>query len=92
MEFALSRRPVSSTDLDDAAGAYEGRTLVRTPGGLAYHWRDRFVLALNPIGQDLFAVEGTDDYRLRLVRTHGRVSGLERVFKAGETTTYRRLD
>ena len=92
VEFALSRRPVSSTDLDAAAGAYEGRTLVRTPSGLAYHWRDRFVLALNPIGQDLFAVEGTDDYRLRLVRTRGRVSGLERVFKAGDITTYRRLD
>lgn len=92
VEFALARRPVSATALDDAAGAYEGRTLVRTATGLTYHWRDRFVLALEPIGQDLFAVEGTDDYRFRLMRDNGRVTGLERVWKSGDTATYRRLD
>jgi hypothetical protein len=59
---------------------------------LAYHWRDRFVLALDPIGRDLFAVQGTDDYRLRLVRENGAVAGLERVWKSGKTVTYRRLD
>ncbi|RZJ42081.1 MAG: peptidase S41, partial [Brevundimonas sp.] len=89
IEFAISGQTVS---LDDAVGAYEGRTLVRTANGLAYHWRGRFVLALAPIGQDLFAVEGTDDYRFRLVRENGRVTGLERVWKSGDTATYRRLD
>jgi len=92
VEFALARSPVSATAMDDAAGAYEGRTLVRTATGLTYHWRDRFVLALEPIGQDLFAVEGTDDYRFRLVRQNGRVTDLERVWKSGDTATYRRLD
>jgi hypothetical protein len=90
--FALAGRPVSPSDLDAAAGTYEGRTLVRTPTGLAYHWRERFVLALDPIGQDLFAVQGTDDYRFRLARENGRVTGLERVWKSGETAAYRRLD
>jgi hypothetical protein len=93
VEFAISGQAPSATDLDDAAGTYEGRTLVRTPTGLAYHWRDRFVLALEPIGRDLFAVEGTDDYRFRLVRgKKGGVSGLERLWKSGETASYRRLN
>lgn len=93
VEFALSRTPVSPAQLDDAAGTYEGRTLVRTASGLAYHWRDRFVLGLDPIGEDLFAVDGTDDYRFRLVRENGRVTGLERVFKSGETAdVFRRLN
>jgi hypothetical protein len=92
VEFALSGRPVTPSDLDAAAGTYEGRTVVRTRTGLAYHWRDRFVLALQPIGSDLFAVEGTDDYRFRLVRENGRVTGLERVWKSGETAIYRRLN
>lgn len=92
IEFAISGETPSGTELDDAAGAYEGRTLRRTATGLAYHWRDRFVLALDPIGKDLFAVQGTDDYRLRLVRENGAVSGLERVWKSGETAAYRRLD
>lgn len=92
VDFAVSGQTATGTDLDDAAGVYEGRSLVRTPAGLAYHWRDRFVLALEPIGKDLFAVQGTDDYRFRLVREDGRVTGLERVWKSGETATYRRLD
>lgn len=92
VEFALSGQAPSAKDLDEAAGKYEGRTLVRTPTGLTYHWRDRFVLALDPIGEDLFAVEGTDDYRFRLVRGNGHVTGLERVWKSGQTASYRRLD
>ena len=92
VEFAISGQTTTATDLNDAVGAYEGRALVRTRTGLAYHWRDRFVLALDPIGKDLFAVQGTDDYRFRLVRENGDVSGLERVWKSGETATYRRLD
>lgn len=92
IEFAISGETVSASDLDEAVGRYEGRTLVRTAAGLEYHWRDRFVLALDPIGKDLFAIQGTDDYRLRLIRENGRVSGLERVWKSGETAVYRRLD
>jgi hypothetical protein len=92
VEHAISGQVTGATDLAEAVGTYEGRSLVRTSTGLAYHWRDRFVLALDPIGKDLFAVQGTDDYRFRLVRENGVVSGLERVWKSGETATYRRLD
>lgn len=92
VEFAISGQASNAPALDDAVGKYEGRTLTRTPTGLAYHWRDHFVLALDPIGPDLFAVQGTDDYRFHLVRENGHVSGLERVWKSGETASYRRLD
>lgn len=92
IEFALAGGAVSATDLDEAAGSYEGRRLVRTPTGLVYRWRERFVLALDPIGKDLFAVQGSDDYRFRLVRNNGAVTGLERVFRSGDTALYRRLD
>jgi hypothetical protein len=90
--FAISGQTASATDLDAAVGKYEGRALLRTATGLTYQWRDRFVLALDSIGKDLFAVQGTDDYRFRLVREKGAVSGLERVWKSGKTVTYRRLD
>jgi hypothetical protein len=85
--FAISGQTASASDLDAAVGKYEGRALLRTATGLAYHWRDHFVLALDPIGKDLFAVQGTDDYRFRLVREKGAVSGLERVWKSGKTVT-----
>lgn len=92
VEFAISNEGQSATDVDDAVGAYEGRTLVRTSTGIAYHWNGRFVLALDPIGKDLFAVQGADDYRFRLVRENGAVVALERVFKSGETVSYRRIN
>jgi hypothetical protein len=92
VEAAISGQASSAKDLDDAVGAYQGRTLVRTASGLAYHWRDHFVLALDPIGKDLFAVQGTDDYRFHLVRENGVVRGLERVWKSGKTAAYRRLN
>jgi hypothetical protein len=92
VEFAISGQVANPADMEEAVGAYEGRTLVRTPTGLSYHWRGHFVLALDPIGKDLFAVQGTDDYRFRLVRENGAVTGLERVFRSGETAAYRRLD
>ena len=92
VEFAISGQASDPGYLDDAVGTYEGRTLVRTATGLAYHWRDHSVLALDPIGRDLFAIQGTDDYRFRVVRENGAVTGLERVWKSGETATYRRLD
>lgn len=92
VEFAISGQTPSATELDDAVGTYEGRILRRTATGLTYHWRDHFVLALDPIGKDLFAVQGTDDYRFHLVRENGHVGRLERVWKSGETAYYRRLD
>ena len=92
VRFALSGATASGAELDEAVGTYEGRTIARTTAGLSYHWRDRFVLALDPIGRDLFAVQGTDDYRFRLVRENGHVTGLERLWKSGDSQTYRRLD
>ena len=92
VEFALSGKASDARTQDEAAGRYEGRKLLRTTDGLTYLWRERFTLALEPVGSDLFAVEGTDDYRVRLVRTNGKVSGLERVWSSGAIQTYKRLD
>lgn len=91
VRFAMAGDPPGERELDEAAGRYEGRDLLRTEDGLAYRWRDRFSLALHPIGGDWFAVEGTEDYRLRLLRKDGVVTGLERVWRSGEAQAYERL-
>ncbi|MGV9007571.1 MAG: S41 family peptidase [Brevundimonas sp.] len=75
-----------------AAGSYEGRQLVVENGALIYRWRDRFSLRLEPLGDDLFAVEGTSDYRFHLVSEGGRVVALERMDQGGERRLYPRLD
>lgn len=75
-----------------AEGQYEGRQLVVENDALIYHWRGRFALRLEPLGDDLFAVEGTSDYRFRLVSEGDRVVGLERIEPGGERQLYPRLN
>ncbi|WP_334183989.1 S41 family peptidase [Novosphingobium sp.] len=75
-----------------AVGKYEGRQIVRENGALFYIWRDRFRVALEPIGPNLFAVEGVSDFRYRLNTRNGKVTSLERVNKDGSIQTYKRLD
>lgn len=74
-----------------AAGRYEGRELQLEDGALVYRWHGRFNLRLVPLSDTLFAVEGTDEYRFRLLTEDGRVTGLERIFRDGTITRYPKL-
>ncbi|UQV43946.1 S41 family peptidase [Janthinobacterium lividum] len=89
---AIERPRVDAGMLTKAAGKYEGRQLILDNGTLYYIWRDRFRVALEPIGPDLFAVEGVSDFRYRLNALRGKVTALERVNKDGSIQRYKRLD
>ena len=79
-------------DMRDVQGVYEGRKVTNESGVPMYTWADRFALALEPLGGGLFGVEGTDDYRFRLVRKNGKVTAMERLFKDGRSRVYRRIE
>ena len=49
-------------------------------------------LALEPLGGDLFAVEGVDDFRFRIARKAGRIVALDRINRDGTIQSYARLD
>ena len=78
--------------LQKAVGKYEGRRIVLENGTLFCIWRDRLRVALEPIGPDLFAVEGVADFRYRLAAQRGKVTALERVNRDGSIQPYKRLD
>lgn len=87
------QRPVIDADMvQKAVGKYEGRRIIRENGTLYYIWRDRFRVALEPIGPDLFAVEGVSDFRYRFNVQREKVTSLERVNRDGSIQTYKRLD
>lgn len=88
----IERPHVDAGILQKAVGKYEGRQIVLDNGTLYYIWRDRFRVALEPIGPNLFAVEGVEDFRYRLNALHGKVIALERVNKDGSIQRYQRLD
>lgn len=97
-DWFLGSIPVSGVSPDEVArdthdivGSYEGRSVALRDGTLIYSWRDRFALALTPLGGGLFAVEGTQDYRIRLLRDGRKVTGLAREFMDGSQGVYRRI-
>ncbi|MEO6358989.1 MAG: S41 family peptidase [Sphingomicrobium sp.] len=83
---------VDTGTLRRAVGTYEGRKITLENGKLFYVWRDRFRVALEPIGPNLYAVEGVSEFRYRLNAQRGQVTSLERVNKDGTIQVYRRLD
>ena len=81
-----------AADVKAIQGAYEGRTFTLEDGTLIYRWRDRYSLALEPLGKGLFAVEGTEDYRFRLEFQGKNVSGVRREFRDGNSIFHKRID
>lgn len=92
--LAARIRPVRlmPADLRRLAGRYEGRRIDLVDGKPVYVWRERFRLALEPLGPDLFAIEGVRDFRLRVVRKEKRIVALERINRDATTQSYARID
>ena len=89
----LAPRPApTAATLKAVTGRYEGRRIDLVDGKLLYTWRERFRLALEPLGDDLFAIEGVRDFRFRIARKGGKIVALTRIDRDGTTTTYARLD
>jgi hypothetical protein len=88
----IERPDVDTGLVRKAVGQYEGRRIISENGTLFYIWRDRFRVALEPIGANMFAVEGVSDFRYRLNVRGGKVTALERVNKDGTIQAYKRLD
>lgn len=85
--------PVTLTpaQLEQVVGRYEGRELILEDGDLVYRWRDRFTLALTPLTETLFAVEGGDGYRIEIIKERDQVTGLRLIEKSGHQSVYDRL-
>lgn len=90
-ELAAHTQP-SIAALKAIAGRYEGRRVDLVGGKLLYTWRERLRLTLEPLPDDLLAIEGVRDFRFRVVRKGGKVAGLERIDRDGTTQIYARLD
>ena len=90
-ELAAHPQP-SVAALKAIAGRYEGRRIDLVGGKLLYTWRERLRLTLEPLAGDLLAIEGVRDFRFRVVRKGGKVTGLERIDRDGTTQIYARLD
>jgi hypothetical protein len=88
----LAPRPApTAAALKAITGHYEGRRIDLVDDKLLYTWRERFRLALEPLGGDLFGLEGVRDFRFRITRKGGKIVALTRLNRDGTTTDYARL-
>ena len=85
------RTAPTAAALKAIAGRYEGRRIDLVDGKLLYTWRERLRLTLEPLGDDLFAIEGVRDFRFRITRKGGKIAALTRINRDGTTTSYARL-
>ena len=79
-------------DRADIIGTYDGREIFVENGQLIYRWLNRYSLALTPIGGGLFAVQGEQDYRFRIVRENGKVFGVRRELRDGNSSFHGRSE
>ena len=82
----------SASKSENIVGKYEGREVQIEGETLYYVWRERFRLALYPIADNLYRVEGLDDMRFRFLTENGKVTAMERLNRDGSTRIYKRLN
>lgn len=83
-------KPISITQkvLHSYEGKFGSAKLILKEDKLYYVLRDKINLLLTPIEQDLFLVEGTDDFRIKVITKNGKTEAIKRVFEDGNERIY----
>lgn len=74
--------------------SYEGKfgksELVFENNNLYFRWNNIITLLLTPLESDLFIVDGTDDYRIKIVFENNSVSAIKRIYRDGQERIYKK--
>lgn len=81
---------VESAILKSYQGKYGKAELKYENDNLYYKWNNLFTLLLNPLEQDLFLVDGVDDFRIKIVSENNVVTGIKRIYQNGEEKFYKK--
>lgn len=81
---------IDSTVLKSYQGKYGKSELKYENDNLYYKWNNLFTLLLTPLDQDLFLVDGIDDFRIKIISENNLVTGIKRVYQDGEEKFYKK--
>ncbi|MFH7002016.1 S41 family peptidase [Flavobacterium bizetiae] len=81
---------INSTVLKSYQGKYGKSELKLENDNLYYKWNNLFTLLLTPLEQDLFLVDGIDDFRIKVISENNVVTGIKRVYQDGEEKFYKK--
>ncbi len=73
-------------------GKYEGREILAEENTLYYTWGKNWRIRLVPLTGNLLMLEGVNDFRFKVMRADGQITGLERIYSNGNTQMHRRIN
>lgn len=79
---------VAAEILKSYQGKYGKSQLLFENNNLYYRWNNKINFLLTPLQQDLFLVEGIDDFRIKIVVEKNTVTGFKRIFEDGQEKLY----
>lgn len=81
---------VDSTLLKSYEGKFGKSELVFENNNLYFRWNNIITLLLTPLESDLFTVDGTDDYRIKIVLENNSVTAIKRIYRDGLERIYKK--
>lgn len=81
---------VDSAILKSYQGKYGKAEIVFEDNSLYYKWNNIVTLLLTPLEQDLFLIDGIDDFRIKIITENKSVTGIKRVFQDGQQRVYKK--
>jgi hypothetical protein len=84
------QQPVSvdSAVLKSYEGKYGRGQLVYENSGLYYKWSETISFLLTPLQQDLFLVNGIDEFRVKIIFENNSITGIKRIYNDGHEKLY----
>ncbi|OXG04427.1 peptidase S41-like protein [Flavobacterium araucananum] len=81
---------VDSAILKSYQGKYAKAALVFEENTLYYKWNNIATFALIPLEQDLFLVDGIDDFRIKVISENNVITGIKRIYQNGQEKFYKK--
>lgn len=84
------QQPVSvdSAVLKSYEGKYGRGELVYENSKLYYKWSETISFLLTPLQQDLFLVNGIDEFRVKIIFENNSITGIKRIYNDGHEKVY----
>lgn len=79
---------VDSAVLKSYAGKYGRGELVYENSKLYYKWSETISFLLTPLQQDLFLVNGIDEFRVKIIFEDNSITGIKRIYNDGHEKVY----
>lgn len=81
---------ITTEILKSYEGKYGKAELKYENNNLYYNWNNIATLLLKPLEQDLFLLDGINDFRIKIVSENNVVTGIKRIYQDGQERFYKK--